>query len=265
MASPKEDRRAPTPLASAPGAEREATSGMRVHQSNPPEAVTESGTPCDGRGPQGHKGPKEEPSEAGPARAGPYGRATTRREGRTCLGRRLASPRGLDNAALVRIHGPEGKARLAMAQEPPAFWGDWTRAVEEVLNDPRRGVTNGGQAVYRNASLRPKPERMILASMPELPRLAAGSGAAPTSPPWRLWSMGLAMRRPRYIAAWAPKRWRPLPRRQSSGAGGRRRRPPAGLVLGSVSRGGCSGPAPSSSSGLKARRRSRAYRDQARR
>lgn len=40
------------------------------------------------------------------------------------LGRSLANLRGLDDAALARIDGPEGQACLAMAPEPLARWED---------------------------------------------------------------------------------------------------------------------------------------------
>lgn len=49
------------------------------------------------------------------------------------LGRRLATPRGLDDAALASIDGAEGQACLATAPAPPARWEDWTREVEAVL------------------------------------------------------------------------------------------------------------------------------------
>lgn len=49
------------------------------------------------------------------------------------LGRHLATPRGLDDATLARIDGPEGQACLAAAPAPPARWEDWAREAEAAL------------------------------------------------------------------------------------------------------------------------------------
>lgn len=145
------------------------------------------------------------------------------------LGRRLAIPRGLDDAALARIDGPVGQARLAMAPAPLARWQE--REAEEVLlgavglDGRLTGV--GVRRRSRRDSLGVRPHVMVWAPKPGLHCLSAGSGDAPVSPHWRVRGGGLAMRRPRCVTAWAPTRRRPRTKRKSSAVGERRRKPPA--------------------------------------